>query len=60
MEYLRCTVQADYAAAEAMRVLKIRQQTLYAFVGRGWIRSVPQPGSLLRPRAEFVTPTRQP
>ncbi|MDB5940386.1 MAG: hypothetical protein JWP77_2750, partial [Polaromonas sp.] len=31
----------DYAtAAEAMALLKVRQQTLYAYVSRGWIRSV--------------------
>ncbi|MDB5778970.1 MAG: citrate synthase [Polaromonas sp.] len=35
----------DYAtAAEAMALLKVRQQTLYAYVSRGWIRSVAQKG----------------
>ena len=35
----------DYAsAAEAMRILNVRQQTLYAYVSRGWIRSVAQKG----------------
>lgn len=32
------------SAAEAMELLKIRQQTLYAYVSRGWVRSIPQPG----------------
>ncbi|MDB5965966.1 MAG: citrate synthase [Polaromonas sp.] len=35
----------DYAsAAEAMALLGVRRQTLYAYVSRGWIRSVPQRG----------------
>lgn len=35
----------DYvSAAEAMKLLNIRKQTLYAYVSRGWIRSMPQPG----------------
>jgi len=35
----------DYISApEAMKLLSIRQQSLYAYVSRGWIRSVPQPG----------------
>ncbi len=35
----------DYAsAAEAMKILNVRQQTLYAYVSRGWIRSVAQQG----------------
>jgi len=35
----------DYAsAAEAMQILHVRQQTLYAYVSRGWIRSIPQKG----------------
>lgn len=35
----------DYASAgEAMKLLGIRQQTLYAYVSRGWIRSIPQLG----------------
>lgn len=35
----------DYAtAAEAMALLKVRPQTLYAYVSRGWIRSVAQQG----------------
>ena len=35
----------DYAsAAEAMVLLKVRPQTLYAYVSRGWIRSVAQKG----------------
>lgn len=38
-------LRRDYAsAAEAMKLLKVRQQTLYAYVSRGWIRSVAQPG----------------
>lgn len=32
------------SAAEAMKRLDVRQQTLYAYVSRGWIRSIPQPG----------------
>jgi len=36
---------SDYAtAAEAMTLLKVRPQTLYAYVSRGWIRSVAQKG----------------
>ncbi|MFM0133289.1 citrate synthase family protein [Paraburkholderia sediminicola] len=36
---------ADYAtAAEAMKILNVRQQTLYAYVSRGLIRSISQPG----------------
>lgn len=31
-------------AAEAMQLLNVRQQTLYAYVSRGWIRSVRQRG----------------
>ena len=39
------TLRRDYAsAAEAMKILNVRQQTLYAYVSRGWIRSVAQPG----------------
>jgi citrate synthase len=35
----------DYATAtEAMALLKVRPQTLYAYVSRGWIRSVAQKG----------------
>lgn len=35
----------DYAsAAQAMEILKVRAQTLYAYVSRGWIRSIPQKG----------------
>lgn len=35
----------DYASrAEAMQLLAVRQQTLYAYVSRGWVRSVAQPG----------------
>ncbi|WP_233246923.1 citrate synthase [Limnohabitans sp. Rim8] len=36
---------SDYAtAAEAMALLQVRPQTLYAYVSRGWIRSVAQKG----------------
>lgn len=31
-----------------MRLLDVRQQTLYAYVSRGWIRSIPQKGSKAR------------
>lgn len=38
-------LRKDYVSSgEAMKLLEIRQQTLYAYVSRGWIRSVPQPG----------------
>lgn len=33
------------SAAEAMKLLDVRPQTLYAYVSRGWIRSVPQAGT---------------
>lgn len=37
--------QRDYAsAAEAMQILGVRAQTLYAYVSRGWIHSIPQQG----------------
>ena len=32
------------SAAEALQMLDVRAQTLYAYVSRGWIRSVPQTG----------------
>jgi citrate synthase len=32
------------SAAEAMGLLNVRRQTLYAYVSRGWIRSIPQRG----------------
>lgn len=36
---------ADYAtAAQALDILKVRPQTLYAYVSRGLIRSIAQPG----------------
>ena len=39
----------DYVnAQEAKDILGIRQQTLYAYVSRGWIRSVSQPGKRTR------------
>jgi citrate synthase len=31
-------------AADVLRMLDIRAQSLYAYVSRGWIRSIPQPG----------------
>lgn len=35
----------DYATrVEAMQLLGVRQQTLYAYVSRGWVRSIAQPG----------------
>lgn len=38
-------LQRDYATrAEAMQMLGVRQQTLYAYVSRGWLRSIAQPG----------------
>ncbi len=38
-------LRRDYAsAAEAMKILNVRAQTLYAYVSRGWIRSVAQKG----------------
>lgn len=39
------STRTDYAtAAEAMALLKVQPQTLYAYVSRGWIRSVTQKG----------------
>jgi citrate synthase len=36
---------ADYATAqEAIEMLNVRAQTLYAYVSRGLVRSIPQPG----------------
>ncbi|MES2511207.1 MAG: citrate synthase [Pseudomonadota bacterium] len=38
-------LRRDYAsAAEAMKILNVRAQTLYAYVSRGWIRSIAQKG----------------
>lgn len=38
-------LRRDYvSAAEAMNILHVRPQTLYAYVSRGWIRSIPQKG----------------
>jgi citrate synthase len=38
-------LRRDYAsAAEAMQILKVRPQTLYAYVSRGWLRSLAQKG----------------
>ncbi len=38
-------LRRDYAsAAEAMKMLNVRPQTLYAYVSRGWIRSIAQKG----------------
>lgn len=38
-------LQGDYiGAAEALALLKVRPQTLYAYVSRGWISSVAQSG----------------
>lgn len=35
----------DYVSAhDAIRMLDIRMQTLYAYVSRGWVRSITQPG----------------
>ncbi len=37
--------RTDYVlASDALRILGVRRQTLYAYVSRGWIRSVAQPG----------------
>jgi citrate synthase len=42
---IAATNSRDYVpAAEALRMLEIRHQTLYAYVSRGWIRSTRQPG----------------
>jgi citrate synthase len=39
------SLRTGYAcAAVAMTLLDVRLQTLYAYVSRGWIRSLPQPG----------------
>lgn len=38
-------LQRSYATrVEAMHLLGVRQQTLYAYVSRGWVRSIAQPG----------------
>lgn len=38
-------LRRDYAsAAEAMQILGVRAQTLYAYVSRGWIQSIAQKG----------------
>ncbi|MDB5929383.1 MAG: citrate synthase, partial [Polaromonas sp.] len=38
-------LRRDYAsAAQAMEILKVRPQTLYAYVSRGWIHSIAQQG----------------
>ncbi len=37
-------LKAYATAAEAMEILGVRRQTLYAYVSRGWIGSIPQPG----------------
>lgn len=45
MDHPDNALRRDYAsAAEAMKILNVRQQTLYAYVSRGWIRSVAQQG----------------
>jgi citrate synthase len=45
MDHPDKALRRDYAsAAEAMKILNVRQQTLYAYVSRGWIRSVAQKG----------------
>lgn len=45
MENLDNPLLRDYASApEAMKILNVRPQTLYAYVSRGWIRSIPQKG----------------
>lgn len=45
MDHPDKALRRDYAsAAEAMKILNVRQQTLYAYVSRGWIRSVAQQG----------------
>ena len=41
--------ERDYLSREEVtRVLNIRAQTLYAYVSRGWIRSVSRPGTKLK------------
>ena len=45
MERLGTSEQKDYLTAkEALGLLNIRAQTLYAYVTRGWIHSISQPG----------------
>ena len=40
---------ADYVSGrEALALLGVKRQTLYAYVSRGWIRSLPQAGARLR------------
>jgi len=35
-------------ASEALRIFDVKKQTLYAYVSRGWVRSVKQPGARQR------------
>src|SRR5690606_135948 len=46
---MKSSRQSDYLTApEALELLGVRRQTLYAYVSKGWIRSVPQEGSKSR------------
>lgn len=41
----RTAASKDYVSAQdAVRLLDVRMQTLYAYVSRGWVRSIAQPG----------------
>jgi citrate synthase len=45
MSDVQSSSSKDYLSAkEAMQLLEIRQQTLYAYVSRGWVRSITQVG----------------
>lgn len=45
----KSSARKDYLnASEAVDLLGVRRQTLYAYVSRGLVRSVPEPGSRLR------------
>lgn len=45
MEHKASTASTDYLSAQdAVRLLDVRMQTLYAYVSRGWVHSISQPG----------------
>jgi citrate synthase len=45
MDHQPSAVSKDYLSAhDAVRLLDVRMQTLYAYVSRGWVRSITQPG----------------
>jgi citrate synthase len=45
MDHPPSAISKDYLSAQdAVRLLDVRMQTLYAYVSRGWVRSITQPG----------------